>query len=177
MNKNKTHLFNLVLSAILCAVSVVLSRFLSYNVWNLSIGLAFLPIMVSALVSGCVWGGITGGLADFIGALLFPFGTYFPGFTFTAFLTGVMFGLIGRLNKRCENTKFFALWSALILLSKEIICALILSSLWISILYGTAFSAVLITRVPTSAVMLVIEFFSVLLLRRFILPKISKVIK
>ncbi len=177
MDKKQKILFKLVLSAILCAVSVVLSRFLSFNVWNLSVGISFLPIMLAALVCGPLWGGVCGGLADLIGALLFPFGTYFPGFTAVAFLSGVIFGLIGTIDRKTKNPVMQILLLAVIILAKELFCTLALNTLWISILYGTAYEAVLITRVPLAAAMFVIQTVSALLICKLILPIIKKVLK
>lgn len=177
MDKKRKQLFKLVLSAILCAVSVVLSRFLSFNVWNLSIGVSFLPIMLCAFICGPFWGGVCGGLADLIGALLFPFGTYFPGFTAVAFLSGVIFGFIGMLDRKAKKPIARISLSAVIILAKELICTLALNTLWISILYGTPYEALLITRLPLAAVMFVIQTVSALLICKFILPIIRKVLK
>ena len=75
--------------AILVALEVVLSRFLSINLWSNKIGFAFVPIAVTAMLYGPVTTGVTAAVADLIGALLFPSGAFFPGFTLTAFLNGM----------------------------------------------------------------------------------------
>ena len=72
---------------------VVLSRFLSISTESLKIGFAFVPLVCCAMLYGPVWGAVAGGLADFIGAVLFPIGPYFPGFTLTNALIGLVFGL------------------------------------------------------------------------------------
>ena len=82
---SKKHLFSLALTAVFVAITVVLSRFLSINIWNMSIGFSFVSVMLCGMLLGPLWGGLCGGLADLIGAILFPFGVYFPGFTATAF--------------------------------------------------------------------------------------------
>ena len=79
--------------ALLTALEIVLSRFLSINAWNTKIGFSFVPIVAAAILYGPAAAGIVGALGDFIGAILFPIGAYFPGFTLTAFLTGCVFGL------------------------------------------------------------------------------------
>ena len=73
--------------ALLTAMQVVLSRFLSFNTLSLKIGFAFLPVAIGAAVLGPVGGAIVGGLGDFLGAVLFPIGPYFPGFTLTTLLS------------------------------------------------------------------------------------------
>ena len=79
--------------AILVAMEVVLSRFLSINIWSNKIGFAFLPVAVTAMYYTPLTTGITAAVADMIGALLFPSGPFFPGFTLTAFLGGIVYGL------------------------------------------------------------------------------------
>ncbi len=83
----------LTLSALLAALEIVLSRFLSISAWNTKIGFAFVPVALAALLLGPLNAGIVAALADFLGALLFPVGPYFPGFTLTAFLMGLCYGV------------------------------------------------------------------------------------
>ena len=81
MSKNQQYLIKITVTAILAAAAMIINRFLSFNVWNMSIGISFVPVLVCGLLFGPLWGGVCGALADFIGALLFPFGPYFFGFT------------------------------------------------------------------------------------------------
>ena len=111
MSKNKKHLFSLVLTAVFTALTVVLSRFLSVNIWNMSIGFSFVSLMLCGMLLGAFWGGVCGALADFIGAILFPFGPYFPGFTVTAFLSGAVFGFVGKVAKEEKSRAKFILFT------------------------------------------------------------------
>ena len=77
----------MVTCAALIAAAIVLSRFLSINAWNLKIGFTFVPVFLAAYLYGPLGGAIVGGIADFLGATLFPIGAYFPGFTLTCVLT------------------------------------------------------------------------------------------
>ena len=77
---------------ILLAMDIVLTRFLSINAWNIRIGFGFVPVVLSGMLFGAVPTMVLGALADFLGAILFPIGPYFPGFTLTAALTGLVFG-------------------------------------------------------------------------------------
>ena len=88
------HLLMLVLLAVLTAMEIVLSRFLSINPWNLKIGFSFVPIVVAAMLYGPLGGACVAGMGDFLGANLFPIGPYFPGYTVTAVLTGLVFGVL-----------------------------------------------------------------------------------
>ena len=171
MSKNEKHLFSLVLTAIFTALTVVLSRFFSVNIWNMSIGFSFVSIMLCGMLLGPFWGGVCGALADFIGAILFPFGPYFPGFTATAFLSGTIYGLVGKAAKR---GKLFWVMASLLLAAKELVCSLILNSMFIKILYGGDFFAIAASRLPLSLVSLVLEFAFAAVVGKSVLPKIGK---
>lgn len=84
----KLDLKAMVTCAALIAAAIVLSRFLSINAWNLKIGFTFVPVFIAAYLYGPIGGAVVGGIADFIGAILFPIGAYFPGFTLTCVITG-----------------------------------------------------------------------------------------
>ena len=82
---------NLALMALLVAANVVFSRFLSINTFNIKIGFTFLTVMMAAYLFGPVGAMLVGGLGDVIGALLFPIAPFFPGFTLTAVITGLLY--------------------------------------------------------------------------------------
>ena len=58
--------------ALLTAIEIVLSRFLSVNAWNIKIGFSFVPVVVAAILYGPIAAGIVAALGDFVGAILFP---------------------------------------------------------------------------------------------------------
>ena len=93
MSENRISLRQLTVSALLIALDVVFSRVLAINTPLMKIGLGFAAVAVSAMLYGPAWAALTAALGDLIGALLFPTGAYFPGFTLTAALTGLIFGL------------------------------------------------------------------------------------
>lgn len=171
---SKKHLLALTLTSVFVAITVVLSRFLSINVWNMSIGFSFVSVMLCGMLLGPIWGGVCGGLADLIGAILFPFGTYFPGFTATAFLKGAVYGVVGILAERQSKKWLFIARSVALLALSEGVFSLLLNSLWISVLYGTPFVAVLVSRIPLCAVTFILQAVFALVLKEGILPKIRK---
>ena len=102
MNKSKSPLFtthSIALMGLLLAAEIVLSRFCSIATWNIKIGFTFIPLVLSAGLFGPIGAGVLAALADFLGAILFPIGPYFPGFTFTQFCVGVVFGLLLQKNR------------------------------------------------------------------------------
>ena len=137
--------------ALLIAVGVVLGRLVPVlSVWNTKIEFSFVAVMLAACIAGPVGGLVTGALIDFIGAILLPTGPYCPGFTATAALTGLVFGLL--LYKKCNLGRI-----VIAVLSTQLVCGFLLNTLFISILYTKAFTVLLATRAIQVVVMSVIE--------------------
>lgn len=146
----KLNVRTLVLMATLIAMEVVLSRFLSYAVWNMKIGFAFIPVVVAAIMLGPVKAAIVGGVADFVGAILFPIGAYFPGFTLTAMLMGLVYGLFLH-----EKQTFPRVLIAVAI--NQLILSLLLNSLWISVLYGAVYMPLLAARLAQCAILIPVQ--------------------
>lgn len=157
MNK---HFKTIVHVALLVAVEVVLSRFCSISTQFGKIGFAFVPLAVCGMLFGPLWAALCGGLGDFLGAVLFPIGPYFPGFTFSNALIGLVFGLF--LYRR------FSGWGRLAAaaLIQQFGISLFLSTYWLHILYGSPFLGLLSTRVIQSVIMMVLEIVVVLLIQK-----------
>jgi len=141
----------MVVCAALIAAAIVLSRFLSINAWNLKIGFTFLPVFLAAYLYGPIGGALVGGVADLLGATLFPIGAYFPGFTLTCVLQGAVYGVL--LNKKQTPVRIL-----LAVAIVQLVLGLLLNTLWISILYGSSFEALLVTRVVQCLIMIPVEF-------------------
>lgn len=136
--------------ALLAGFHVVLSRFLSINAWNIKIGFAFFPVFLAAYLYGPLAAGAVGALGDFAGALLFPIGPYFPGFTLTCGLSGVVYGLL--LHKKQTLPRVLAAVGI-----NVIALGLFFNSFWISVLYGAPYLGLLSVRVVQAAVLFVAE--------------------
>lgn len=149
---------NICYMAVLLAAQIVLSRFCSFSVWNMKIGLAFIPVVICAILFGPWSAAIVSALGDFLGSVLFPIGPYFPGFTVTAFFSGLIWGL---LHKKQTTARII-----LSVLLNQVLCSLLLNSLWISVLYTSPFVPLLATRAVQCAVMGPAQFLIILLLRR-----------
>ena len=140
----------LIIIGILTALHIILSRFLSINAWNIKLGLAFLATLMGAYLYGPIGGTLVGGLGDLMGALLFPIGAYFPGFTLNCAMTGVVMGLL-LYRSRSFQRIFIAV------MIDQLVISLWITSLWISVLYGSPYRPVVISRLPQITLMLVIE--------------------
>ena len=84
----------LVTAAILIAMQIILSRFLSINAWNLKIGFTFVTVFMAGYLYGPIMGACIAALGDMLGAILFPIAPFFPGFTLTAALNGALHGMM-----------------------------------------------------------------------------------
>ncbi len=138
-------LFKILLTSILIALNVILERFVpSYQVWNNNISFGFVTVAFAACYLGVPYAVAVGGLGDFIGALIKPFGPYFVGYTITNMLVGLILGLF--LYKKATVIKI-----TLATLINKFTCSLFINTIFISVLYRggiTAFWTVLISRVP-----------------------------
>lgn len=80
--------------AVLIAMQIVLGRIASINIGNyLKIGFGFIPIAVCGILAGPLWTMAMACICDIIGALLFPSGTFYFGFTLVAAVGGLIYGL------------------------------------------------------------------------------------
>ena len=147
--------------ALLLAMEIVLSRFLSVSAWNIKIGFSFLPVVVAAIGYGPLETGILAALGDFIGAILFPVGPYFPGFTLTAFLTGFIFGLF--LHKKQGWLQTVAAVGI-----NQFLLSLFLNTLWISVLYDSPYVPLLATRLVQCLILVPVQLICIQAVARLI---------
>ena len=167
--EKKSATSRLVIMAFLIAMEIILTRFCSINTPILRIGFGFLPVAMMGIMFGPVWAAAGYAIGDLLGMLIFPSGAYFPGFTLTAFLTGLVFGLF--LHNREITWKRVLPASLIIILG----CNLILDTLWLSILMGDGLIALLPTRIFKCAVMLPIHLILIPLVWNRIVSRIPLV--
>lgn len=144
----------LVTAALLIAMQIILSRFLSINAWNLKIGFAFTAVFVAAYLYGPWFSAVVAVIADVVGASLFPSGAFFPGFTVTAMLSGIVFGIF--LYKKQTPGRIIAAVAI-----DQLILGLLLNSYWISVLYGSPYVPLLATRSIQCLVMMPVMYFTI----------------
>lgn len=146
----------IIIAGLLLATSIVFSRFLAIKTPILKISFGFIPNMLCGIILGPWWGMCVAGLTDLIGALLFPFGAYFVGYTITATLSGFIYGLF--LQKRHNKTnKKFIINLIIAILLVLVICNSVLNTLWLHITAKKAFFVLLPTRLLKQLIMLPIE--------------------
>ena len=79
-------------TAMLVALQIVLGNLLQVPLLGKQYNFGFVPIALAGALMGPIPAAIVGGLGDLIGAHLFPAGAYFPGFTLTNVLVGLVCG-------------------------------------------------------------------------------------
>lgn len=151
---------------ILVAMEIILARF-SIHTWNLKIGFSFIPVVVAAIFYGPVTAGLVGAIGDIMGYILFPVGAYFPGFTLTAFVTGMIFGFFLRKSQSVLNI-------VLAVLCVQIFVSQFMTTYWISFLYGSPYWALFATRIYQTAAMIAVEIISTLLIVKKVVPVLTR---
>ena len=141
-----------VICGMMCALAVVLSMVASIELGPyLRIGFSGLPNQAVAYLYGPVVGGIFGGVLDIVKYLIKPTGEFFPGFTVSAILGGVIYGAM--LYKRRATLQRVFLAQLIVKVFVNIGC----NTLWLKILYGQGLFAILPARVVSNAVMLPVD--------------------
>lgn len=147
--------------AILLALEVVLNRFLSIQTPFLKIGFSFVPVVMAGMLYGPLGGAIVCGFGDMIGALLFPFGPYHPGFSICGALMGAMYGWFMYLeSSRFDNRERLRVWPNVIVpvMFNCLVVGLVLNTLWVSQLYGSrTYWGWFVYRVPDEIGMSVVK--------------------
>lgn len=136
----------MMLMALFAAISIILSRFLSFYLPifgsnTVRIGLGYIPIFLSGLLLGPLAGSFTAIVADVLGTTLFS-GMFFPGFTFSAALAGLLPGLFrSRFALKPSFPKLL-----LIIGTTNLIVSLTLDTLWVCILYHIPYLTMFVPR-------------------------------
>lgn len=149
--KTNQNTSRLIIIAFLIALEIILTRFLSINTPILRIGFGFMPVAMIGILYGPLWAGMAYALGDILGMLIFPSGPYFPGFTLTAFLTGLVYGFF--LYNKPVTLKRVLIPAAIV----SIVLNLGLDTFWLYILMDQGVYALLPARLLKTAVMLPIQ--------------------
>ncbi|ATW82294.1 folate family ECF transporter S component [Weizmannia coagulans] len=142
----------IVFAGLFIALEVIFTRFLSIQTPIIRIGFTFIPTALSAVLLGPLFAGITAGLADIIGMVLFSGGAaYFPGFTLSAFLSGAIYGLF--LYRK--SVRFWRVCMAVLIIT--VVVNLGLDTLWLWMLTGKGILGLLPARFIKSVIMFPIQ--------------------
>ena len=143
---------NIVFCGVMGALSVVLSFVGSIRINPyMKIGVSEIPNLMIDYLMGPVVGGVFGAVMDFLKFLIHPDGSFFPGFSLSAAAAAMIFGMF--LYK-----KKITFWRLLV---SEILVKLIvnigMNTLWLDMLYGKGFLAILPHRIVSNLIQLPID--------------------
>jgi riboflavin transporter len=160
---------SIAICGIMAALALILNYVASISIGQyLRIGFSFLPNMMVDFLFGPTVGGLFGAALDVIKWFLKPTGPYFPGFTLSAALGAVIYGMFFYKKKvslpRC-------------IIAHTIVKAFVncgLNTLWLNLLYGQAIAVILPTRILSNAINLPVDvaltYFAMKLLQKTVMP-------
>ena len=149
--KQKTY-FCIAATGILTALSVVLTRYLGFSPSDSTtrLSLGNVPVMMTGIFCGPLYGAVCGILADTIGCFLSGYAPNIP-LSFGMGLIGVLPPLFCRLSQKCkiQNPTVMLIVSVV---SVNIVAALLYKTFILSAMFGMPFFPTLYTRLPFIAI-------------------------
>lgn len=168
----------IILTAILLAMLIILSRFISIKTPILKISFAFVPTMLCAIWLGPKWTVLLNVLGDLIGATLFPTGAFFIGYTISTAVAGFIYGIL--LYKKQDDSytnKQFIIRLIIACVLVAVIVNMGLNTLWTSIVTGKAFLVLLASRIATQLIMIPIHIIVILFLEKVLRKPFNKYVR
>ena len=137
---------------LMAALAIVLNYVASIQIGPyVRIGFSNVPNVIVDFLFGPAVGGIFAGVLDILKLMLKPSGAYFPGFTLSAVLGGLIYGFA--FYRKPVSVKRVFLANLIV----KVFDNIILNSLWLHIMYGKALAALLPARIVSNAVMLPVD--------------------
>jgi ECF transporter S component (folate family) len=142
----------LAIAGMLTGIGILLGYFKVPINQFIEIRFAFLPLCLAGMMLGPGIAGVMGILVDIGGFILYPTGPFFPGFTFSSMMTGVIFGLM-LYNKKP------ALWRVVTtMLVYTVVVGILLNSIWLNMLYlKLGYFNTILYRLPKECIMFVVN--------------------
>ena len=147
--KKLTNTKTLTAAAMLSALGIVLGFFKIPINQLIEIRFGALPIEMAGQLFGPAVAGVVGGITDIGGYLVKPTGPFFPGFTFSSIVGGIIFGLMLH-NKKITFARVLATQVVY-----TIVVGIILNSYWLDVLYfQNGYFATIMARLPKELIMI-----------------------
>lgn len=138
-------------AALLVAIGIILG-FLKIPVTSLiEIRLESLPTCIAGFIFGPAVAAVVGALTDIGSYLVKPTGPFFPGFTISYILTGIIFGVFLHGKEPAVKRILLAVTVNTLLVNT------LLNGFWLSFLYGMPFGAVIAARIVKQLIMIPIN--------------------
>jgi len=142
---------SLAVIAMLLALAVILGFFSVQVTETLKISFAFLANELTGMLFGPFVGLIEGAAADILKYLVKPTGPFFPGFTISGMLSGLIYGLM--LYKKPITLKRVITANAIV----TVFVNMLLNTYWLTLLYGKGFAVIFPARIVKEAILLPID--------------------
>ena len=140
--------------AMLLALNVVLSYFGSFYLSpEIKVSTSFLALSSTAYLFGPIPAALSGALTDVIQFFLRPAGPYFPGYTVSGILGGLIYGAC--LYRREGKALLVGIPLSKLLIN--LLVNIVLNTLWLHLLNGAPFFAMLPARALKNAVLFPFE--------------------
>ena len=162
------HTRTLVTLACLIGLQVALKLVVSIQVTqNLRISLDYLVHVAASALFGPLAGIISGALTDLLGCIVHPTGAFNPGFTVSAMMNGLFYGL-------CLYGRPFRWWRVLLAQALVVVITnLTLNTIWLVPMYGKSFFALLPARALKNLIQYPVDVVLMCLLMKQ-LPRLKK---
>lgn len=163
------YLLTIVICGLMAALAIVLSTTASFYITdNIKIGVSGLPNRVVDYLFGPVVGCLFGGVMDIVKFFIKPDGAFFPGYTLTAMLGGLIYGTffyrlhIKQPGDNRVSTLILANVKSLVLIFiaevlVKVLCNMGLNTLWSAMFTGKAFLAILPARILKNLIQIPVD--------------------
>lgn len=150
---------NLVFMALIVALYVVISCLSTFLSSYIRISFTYIPVALASAMFGPVCGGVVGVLGDVFAFVVSQSagGSYFPGFTLNAFIGGFIYGIFFYKN---DITVMRVVCAKLLIF---LIVQLGLTPLWLSIMYGKSYIALVSFRIFKNLIFIPIDTLVIML--------------
>ncbi|MDL2215896.1 folate family ECF transporter S component [Ruminococcaceae bacterium OttesenSCG-928-N02] len=130
--------------------------------------ISFFATALCAILCGPWLSGISGFTADILGYLLFPSGAFFPGYTLTAILSGMLYALFFYRRPITLLRVFLAKASVNLFIN------VLLGSVWSAMMFGKAYYYYFAKNLIKNALMCPLETLLLFLFLKAILPILAR---
>ena len=169
--KPKFQTFDVVFLGLLLAFKVIFNAFPPINLPIVQLTFGFIPIAIAGYYYGPIASALVATLGDLFGTMIVSTGPLFLGFTFSAAITGLIFGFF--LYKKPNVIKI-----VLAVVLNQMLITLLLNSYFISVVSSKAtFVGLIATRALGSAVMIPIQIVVLIFITKVVFGKLKPMLK
>lgn len=154
---------NLVRFAMLIVIQVLLTQFVAITLPTLRLAFTFLAMVWVGYFYGWKVGALIALAADLIGMMIYPKGPFLIGFTLSAVMSGLIYGLLHNKEKN------IGWWVLIVTLLDNIIVNLFMNTAWLVVYMGNSMSVIFWPRLIKTLISIPIMYFLTLLLMRFMI--------